>query len=57
MHVFTTMQGAAMARVVFVKSVKKVSTTEEFLMASSIVVDPEKRRSIAGNDDDKFQKI
>ena len=34
MHVFTTMQCAAMARVVFVKSVKKVKDTEEFLLVS-----------------------
>ena len=56
MHVFTTMQCAAMARVVFVKSVKKVATTEEFLLASSLINDePQKKCSNAGDDDDEFQ--
>ena len=57
MHVFTTMQCAAMARVVFVKSVKKVASTEEFLIASSHVnAEAHKKYSNSGDDDDEFQK-
>ena len=58
MHVFTTMQCAAMARVVFVKSVKKVATTDEFLLASTLIhYEPQKEHSNSGDDDDdEFQK-
>ncbi len=42
LHVFTTMQCAAMARVVFVKSVKQVMNNNAFVRPSQINNDAEK---------------